>query len=57
MKPYPVRVMRYVRSIPNTEETRNSIYWPAHPDEPQGIRVASVIEFSVCLPVCSGQIV
>ena len=24
-------------------------YWPAHPDDPQGIRVASVIEFSVCL--------
>ena len=23
--------------------------WPAHPDDPQGIRVASVIEFSVCL--------
>ena len=21
--------------------------WPAHPDDPQGIRVASVIEFSV----------
>ena len=31
-------------------------YWPAHPDDPQGIRVASVIEFSVCLSVCSGQI-
>jgi len=29
-------------------------YWPAHPDDPQGIRVASVIEFSVCLSVlCS----
>ena len=27
-------------------------YWPAHPDDPQGIRVASVIEFSVCLSVC-----
>ena len=27
-----------------------SLYWPAHPDDPQGIRVASVIEFSVlCL--------
>ena len=23
--------------------------WPAHPDDPQGIRVASVIEFSVCV--------
>ena len=23
--------------------------WPAYPDDPQGIRVASVIEFSVCL--------
>ena len=29
-----------------------SVYWPAHPDDPQGIRVASVIEFSVCLCVC-----
>ena len=28
-------------------------YWPAHPDDPQGIRVASVFEFlSVCLSVC-----
>ena len=27
-------------------------YWPAHPNNPQGIRVASVIEFSVCLSVC-----
>ena len=27
-------------------------YWPAPPDDPQGIRVASVIEFSVCLSVC-----
>ena len=26
--------------------------WPAHPDDPQGIKVASVIEFSVCLSVC-----
>ena len=26
--------------------------WPAPPDDPQGIRVASVIEFSVCLSVC-----
>ena len=26
-------------------------YWPAPPDDPQGIRVASVIEFSVCLSV------
>ena len=26
--------------------------WPAHPDDPQGIRVASVFEFSVCLSVC-----
>ena len=25
--------------------------WPAPPDDPQGIRVASVIEFSVCLCV------
>ena len=25
---------------------------PAPPDDPQGIRVASVIEFSVCLCVC-----
>merc|ERR1711867_394162 len=29
-----------------------SYYWPAPPDDPQGIRVASVIEFSVCLFVC-----
>ena len=28
------------------------LYWPAHPDDPQGIRVASVIEFSVCLWIC-----
>ena len=28
-------------------------YWPAPPDDPQGIRVASVIEFSVCLFVLS----
>ena len=27
-------------------------YWPAHPDYPQSIRVASVIEFSVCVSVC-----
>ena len=27
--------------------------WPAPPDDPQGIRVASAIEFSVCLSVCS----
>ena len=27
-------------------------YLPAPPDDPQGIRVASVIEFSVCLSVC-----
>ena len=27
-------------------------YWPAPPDDPQGIRVASVIEFSVCVSVC-----
>ena len=26
--------------------------WPAPPDDPQGIRVASVIELSVCLSVC-----
>ena len=25
----------------------NKTYWPAHPDDPQGLRVASVIEFSV----------
>ena len=32
-------------------------YWPAPPDDPQGIRVASVIEFSVCLSVlCSHKI-
>ena len=29
------------------------IYWPAHPDDPQGIRVASVFETCVCLSVCS----
>ena len=28
-------------------------YWPAPPDDPQGIRGASVIEFSVCLSVLS----
>ena len=28
------------------------IYWPPPPNNPQGIRVASVIEFSVCLFVC-----
>ena len=28
-------------------------YWPTHPDNPQGIRGASVIEFSVCGSVCS----
>ena len=28
------------------------LYWPAPPDDPQGIRVASVIEFSVCMCVC-----
>ena len=32
------------------------LYWPAHPDDPQGIRVASVIEFSVCVFVYSKQI-
>ena len=26
--------------------------WPAPPDDPQGIRVASGFEFSVCLSVC-----
>ena len=30
--------------------------WPAPPDDPQVIRVASVIELSVCLSVCSKQI-
>ena len=25
-------------------------YWPAPPDDPQGIRVTSVIEFSLCWP-------
>ena len=29
-----------------------AINWPTHPDDPQGIRVASVFEFSVCLFVC-----
>ena len=28
------------------------IYWPAPPNNPQGIREASEIEFSVCLSVC-----
>ena len=27
-------------------------YWPAHPNDPQGIRVASGFEFSVCVSVC-----
>ena len=26
-------------------------YWPTPPDDPQGIRVASVIEFCVCVCV------
>ena len=30
-----------------------NFYWPAHPGDPQGIRVASVIEFSVCLFILS----
>merc|ERR1711867_188264 len=30
----------------------STVYWPAPPDDPQGIRVASVIELSVCLFVC-----
>ena len=30
-----------------------SAYWPTQPDDPWGIRVASAIEFSVCLSVCS----
>ena len=35
-----------------------TMYWPAHPDDSQGIRVASVIELSVCLfsVLCSPQI-
>ena len=37
--------MKYINVIP-------PIYWPAHPDDPQGIRVASVFEFSDCLSVC-----
>ena len=28
------------------------LYWPALPHDPQGIRVASDFEFSVCLSVC-----
>ena len=29
-----------------------SFNWPAPPDDPQGIRVASVFEISVCVFVC-----
>ena len=41
-------------AMPNIQgrEYISDLYWPAHPDDPQGIRVASVIEFSVCLCVC-----
>ena len=28
------------------------MYWPTPPHDPQGIRVASGFEFSVCLSVC-----
>ena len=38
---------------PFTENCFRSTYWPAHPDDPQWIRVASVIQFSVCLSVLS----
>ena len=38
--------------VPNIFMLLWCVYWPAHPDDPQGIRVASVIEFSVCLSVC-----
>ena len=43
-----------ISHIINVYEIINLIFnnWPAPPDDPQGIRVASVIEFSVCLFVC-----
>ena len=34
------------------EYSGSTFNWPAPPNDPQGIRVASVIEFSVCLSVC-----
>merc|ERR1711873_300079 len=40
----------YTRELANNCITL--YYLPAHPDDPQGIRVASVIEFSVCVSVC-----
>ena len=39
--------VRYIKYLPYIG------YWPAQPNDPSGIRVASVIEFSVlCLSVC-----
>ena len=41
-------LVRSFHSLPNPSYNDTG-YWPAPPDDPQGIRVASVIEFSVCL--------
>ena len=47
------QVMCHGRSVARTMVLEFGwIFWPALPDDPQGIRVASVIEFSVCLFVC-----
>merc|ERR1711867_76308 len=45
-----VKLRRHIRSGPL--KPAPATCWPAHPDDPQGIRVASVIEFSVCVSVC-----
>ena len=50
--------LRVVTKEKNNREEKSSTYWfileycPAHPNDPQGIWVASVIEFSVCISVC-----
>ena len=35
-----------------TSQSCTYLYWPAPPHDPQGIRVASGFEFSVCLSAC-----
>ena len=49
-----------ILNLSTLDNSGRILNWPAHPDDPQGIRVASVIEFSVCgsvcVWVCSGQI-
>ena len=47
---YLITLLGY--NIINENYVKRTIYWPAPPDDPQGIRVASVFEFSVCLFVC-----